>query len=147
MAQAAAKPTLMHASCVALSPAAGLLIMGPSGSGKSTLALELMARGAHLVSDDQTQVSCAPGGEALTASAPDTISGMIEARGIGLLAAETLAQAMLKGVVDLSRVETERLPPFRTITLQGIRLPVMYKVDSPAFAPALLQWLKGGRRA
>ena len=55
MADRSTDPDTIHASAVALGPV-GLLIMGASGSGKSSLALELMARGAKLVADDQVVV-------------------------------------------------------------------------------------------
>lgn len=135
----------LHASCVALDERSGLLILGPAGAGKSTLALELMAYGATLVSDDGVEITRE--GDAVTASAPAAISGMIEARGIGLLSAATLPRARLTGVVDLSHPETERLPPERTENLLGIPLPLIYRVEGAHFAPALIQWLKGGRRA
>jgi len=146
---------ILHASCVALDDATGLLILGPSGSGKSTLALELMALGAVLVSDDRTilrrdgqhDAGHAPQPQTLTATAPDTISGMIEARGVGLLRAEPLPAATLRGVVDLSQVETDRLPLRREKALIGVSIPLFYRVDGPQFAPALIQWLKGGRCA
>ncbi|PZX12141.1 HPr kinase/phosphorylase [Celeribacter halophilus] len=138
---------ILHASCVALDEATGLLILGPSGSGKSTLALELMALGAVLVSDDRTHVRCDPKAQTLTAIAPDTISGMIEARGVGLLRAEPLPAAILRGVVDLSQVETDRLPLRREKALINVSIPLFYRVDGPQFAPALIQWLKGGRCA
>ncbi|WP_417246301.1 HPr kinase/phosphorylase [Celeribacter sp.] len=138
---------ILHASCVALDDATGLLILGPSGSGKSTLALELMALGAVLVSDDRTHVRSDPKTQTLTATAPDTIAGMIEARGVGLLRAEALPAATLRGVVDLSQVETDRLPLRREKALINVSIPLFYRVDGPQFAPALIQWLKGGRCA
>lgn len=150
MAQAASdlhthKPHLKHASCVALDARAALLIIGDSGSGKSTLALSLMALGAHLVADDQTELTVVDG--QIHARAPSTIAGKIEARGVGLLAAQPLARAIVRGVVDLSRVETDRLPPHHSTDLLGIALPLLLRVEGPHFAPALIQWLKGGRLA
>ena len=49
-------PLILHATAVAVA-GRGLLIRGASGSGKSGLALEMMARGAQLVSDDRVIVS------------------------------------------------------------------------------------------
>lgn len=138
-------PLNLHASCVAFGDR-GLLILGPSGSGKSTLALELMAYGATLVSDDRTVLSKSDK-EGLIATAPAPISGMIEARGMGLLAAGTIPAARIWGLVDLSQVERERLPPPRERVLIGVPIPLFFKVEGRHFAPALLQWLKGGRRA
>lgn len=137
----------LHASCVALGAENGLLIVGPSGSGKSALCLTLMALGARLVSDDRTFLKRDPDANYLTAEAPETIAGMIEARGFGLLKSECLSQVRLRGVVDMAQVETERLPPRREKALIGVSIPLFYRVDGPHFAPALIQWLKGGRCA
>ena len=67
----------IHASAVALD-GRGLLILGAAGSGKSALALELMARGARLVSDDQVALSVEGG--RLIARAPAAIRGRIETK-------------------------------------------------------------------
>ena len=72
---------LIHATTVQLG-AHGVLIIGPSGSGKSDLALRLIGEGALLVSDDQTRLTLKDG--RLIATAPATIAGRIEARGIGI---------------------------------------------------------------
>ncbi|WP_434289336.1 HPr kinase/phosphorylase [Celeribacter sp. SCSIO 80788] len=138
-------PLNLHASCVALDENAALLITGPSGCGKSTLALTLMGFGAHLVADDRTELTRA--GDTLIAKAPETISGMIEARGVGLLSAPALSHARIRAVVDLSQTEPNRLPPARETALIGVSIPVFFKVEGPGFAPALIQWLKGGRCA
>jgi len=138
-------PLNLHASCVAYGDTRGLLILGPSGSGKSTLALELMAYGATLVSDDRTILTKSEDG--LIATAPAPISGMIEARGMGLLAAQTIPAARICGLADLSQVEMERLPPRRERVLIGVPIPLFFKVEGRHFAPALVQWLKGGRCA
>ena len=63
-----------------------MLITGPSGSGKSDLALRLLDRGFTLVSDDQTIVR--RDGDRLIASAPPTIAGKLEIRGIGIVEME-----------------------------------------------------------
>lgn len=135
---------LLHASCVALGPAA-VLILGPSGSGKSALALQLMAMGCALVSDDRTEITLRD--SAVVASAPGAIRGLIEARGVGLLTAEVRSEATVRLVVDLALAETERLPPARRITLLGHDLPLVHRVDSAHFPAAILQYLKGGRSA
>nr|WP_319249027.1 serine kinase [uncultured Celeribacter sp.] len=140
----ALKSENLHACCVALDASRALLICGPSGSGKSSLALGLMALGARLVADDRTIVHADAEGR-LWAEAPETIFGMIEARGLGLLSATALQQAEIKGIVDLARTEPERLPPCRETALMGVTVPLMYQVEGPQFAPALIQWLKGGR--
>jgi HPr kinase/phosphorylase len=136
--------TSIHASCVALN-GRGALILGPSGSGKSALSLHLMAMGCALVSDDQTIL--VPQDGVLTASAPAALSGRIEARGIGLLAAEPCAAACIILVIDLAQVETDRLPPERRITIQGCTVPLVHRVESAHFPAAILQYLRGGRSA
>ena len=141
----AAKGTLLHATCVALTPDADVLITGPSGSGKSTLALTMMALGTTLVSDDQTFVRADSGG--LIATAPATIKGQIEARGLGILAAHVFDHCRIRAVVDLSQSEEDRLPPERKQRVVGVSIPLFYRVDGPQFAPSLIQWLKGGRVA
>lgn len=135
---------VLHASCVAVEDRA-VLITGCSGSGKSALALTLLAYGASLVADDRTIVERK--GPALVASAPAPIHGLIEARGVGLLYAQTVDRCQVTLVVDLDQVETNRLPENRKITLCGCDLPLLHKVESPHFAPGILQYLKMGRKA
>lgn len=135
---------ILHASCVALARR-GVLIFGPSGSGKSGLALQLMALGCELVADDRTAVATRDG--VAVATAPEVIRGKIEARGVGLLRAETLAVARLALTVDLAHLESERLPPLRTHSVLGVELPLLHRVESPHFPAAILQYLKAGRAA
>jgi HPr kinase/phosphorylase len=104
-----------------------------------------MACGAALVADDRVALSLRDGVPWL--SAPPGITGMIEARHIGLLSAETAPGAWLALVVDLSLTETDRLPPRREVAVLGHAIPLVHKVESAHFAPAILQYLKGGRCA
>lgn len=134
-----------HGSAVALGARAAL-ILGPSGSGKSGLALELMALGAGLVADDRVVLSCEAEGVPM-ARAPEALHGLIEARGVGLLRADPVETAIVTLVVDLGTVETERLPLERRIDVLGHTVPLVHKVESPHFAPAILQYLKRGRSA
>ncbi|WP_318843215.1 HPr kinase/phosphorylase [Gemmobacter serpentinus] len=134
---------ILHGSCVALN-GNGLLILGSSGAGKSTLALALMAMGAQLVADDRVVV--ARDGDALIACAPAALSGMVEARGIGLLGATPLPQARLHLVVDLDQTEPDRLPPRREISLLACRLPLVLGKSLPHLSIGLAQYLRGGRR-
>ncbi len=96
----------VHATTVARDGRAVLLV-GPSGSGKSDLALRLMDRGFLLVSDDRTLL--ARQGDKLIASAPATIAGKMEVRGIGIIDVEAAGDTPVALVVDL--------------TEQGARLP------------------------
>jgi HPr kinase/phosphorylase len=139
-----AAPLRLHASTVALDGRA-VVISGISGSGKSALALQLMAYGATLVSDDQTLLELRDG--RLTAFAPDAIRGRIEARGVGLLAAQGADRAEVVLAVDMDRDETDRLPPERRITWLGVSVPLVLRVQSGHFAAAIVQYLKAGRVA
>ena len=136
-------PVVMHASAVAMQ-GRGLLIKGASGAGKSGLALELMALGATLVADDRTILR--RDGPASRLSCPAPISGLIEARGLGLLHADTVQGATLWAVVDLDETETERLPPRRHTQLLGIQVSLVHNVPSRSFPAALLQYLLRGRK-
>jgi serine kinase of HPr protein (carbohydrate metabolism regulator) len=96
----------LHASTVALNGRA-VLISGPSGSGKSDLALRLLDRGFTLVSDDQTIVR--KDGDRLLASAPPTIHGRMEIRGIGIVEMETVGDVPVALFVELTS-DIQRIP-------------------------------------
>ena len=133
---------IVHASGVALDGRAVLIRVAPGG-GKSSLALQLMALGLTLVADDRTAVAAADGWP--IARAPASTKGLIEARGVGILAADTAAAARIVLVVDLDRVETDRLPGDRFADILGVPVPLLHKVDSLHFAAAILQYMKSGR--
>ncbi|MFN5996087.1 MAG: HPr kinase/phosphorylase [Paracoccaceae bacterium] len=135
----------LHATCVAVE-GQGLLILGSSGSGKSALALKLISRGAVLVSDDRTTVTRE--GDRLVASCPNPdLSGLIEARGIGLLRAPSQPSVPLTLTADLGQAETDRLPPFRRVTILGISLSLVLQVQNDHFPDALMLYLRHGRQA
>jgi len=136
------KPVVLHATTVALDNKA-LVITGPSGSGKSGLALQLLALGADLVSDDQTILSPQADGPPV-ASAPETLNGMIEARGVGLMAVTPAPPTQVIAVVDLGTIEAARMPARQTTKLAGASVPLLHKVESEHFPAALLQYLKSG---
>jgi hypothetical protein len=96
----------IHASCVAVG-GKGVLLLGPSGAGKSTLALQLIDGGAKLVADDRCDLSARRG--KLYAAAPASLAGLIELRGIGIVA---MAHAKSVGVVMAVRLgrSRQRLP-------------------------------------
>jgi HPr kinase/phosphorylase len=133
----------LHASCVSVE-GRGVLITGPSGSGKSSLALALMAYGARLVADDRTTLAL--DGDNLVATCPPTISGMIEARGLGILNADALPRAPIGLVVDLSQTEGLRLPAHRNVTYLGRMVPLVLGQATPHFPAALWHYIRAGRR-
>ena len=136
---------ILHASCVAVD-GRGLLILGPSGAGKSALAIRLLALGARLVSDDRTRIEARE--DCLSASCPTpALQGMIEARGLGILRAPAVDSATLTLAVDLGQPETDRLPPFRTVTILGIPLPLVLHPQNDHFPDALMLYLRHGRQA
>jgi len=73
----------IHASCVSI-VGLGVLLLGASGAGKSALALRLIDGGAELVADDRCNLFARRG--KLYASAPASIAGLLELRGIGIVA-------------------------------------------------------------
>ncbi|MBD0864727.1 MAG: HPr kinase/phosphatase C-terminal domain-containing protein [Rhodobacteraceae bacterium] len=135
--------TIWHAGCVAFS-GRSLVITGASGTGKSALTLTLMAYGAGLVADDRVRLERV--GSTITARAPDMISGLIEARFVGLLNAEPILSATVAAIVDLNQIEPDRLPPSRHTTVLGQSVPLFHRAPDPIFAPALMQFLKAGRK-
>ncbi len=112
----------IHASAVAIGGRA-VLIGGLSGRGKSDLALRLIDRGAALVSDDYVFVRRQ--GDRLVASAPPTIAGKIEVRGVGLVDFPAETEVPVALFVDLDATP-ERLPEAgEQRTLAGIAIPVV----------------------
>jgi serine kinase of HPr protein (carbohydrate metabolism regulator) len=113
---------MVHASTVAIGGRA-VLLTGPSGAGKSDLALRLLDRGFSLVSDDQTLIQRQ--GDMLIASAPPTIAGKLEVRGIGIVDMEALEKVPLALIVELTG-EFDRLPEDnRERQILGVQLPLI----------------------
>lgn len=133
-----------HATTVALGDR-GALILGPSGSGKSGLALQLMALGARLVADDRTILTVVAGG--LIATCPPALRGRIEARGIGILNAEPVESAAITLAINLGESGAERLPPQRSIVIEGVTIPLVRGSGSAHFPAAVIQLLRAGRFA
>ena len=131
--------TILHASAVSCAGKA-VVFTGQSGSGKSGMALEMMALGGVLVSDDRTVVSLEHG--QVYASAPVAIKGLIEARGVGILSAQSVGPVAVSLVVDMSILETARLPPERETIILAQSLPLLYKVENRYFPAAILQYLR-----
>ena len=96
----------VHATTVAISGRA-VLITGPSGAGKSDLALRLIDGGFILVSDDRTVLTRSD--DRLLASAPATIAGKLEVRGIGIVDMPIVDGVPVALLVELTS-EIQRLP-------------------------------------
>ena len=101
----------------------GVMILGPSGAGKSDLALRLIGRGWRLVADDYVHVFAS--GAGLYVTAPETIRGRIEARGLGIIGACVQGVVRLVLAVDLVESAPERLPDPETRRLAGRALPLL----------------------
>ena len=126
----------LHASCVAMEGRA-VLIAGPSGSGKSDLALRMLDRGFTLVSDDRT-IICKQAGK-LIATAPDTIKGKLEVRGIGIIDVEQVQEVPVALMIELA-TEIERLPDdSRERVILGIGVPLINVDGRAASAPSKVQ--------
>ena len=112
----------LHCSTVAKDGRA-VLITGPSGSGKSDLSLRLFDRGFSLVSDDQTIVR--KDGDRLLASAPPTIAGKLEVRGIGIVEMERVANVPIALIVELTG-QIQRMPDdSRERPILGVKVPLV----------------------
>lgn len=121
---------LLHATAVAIDGRA-VLITGRSGAGKSDLALRLIDRGAVLVADDRSL--CARTDGILYASAPATIAGRIEVRGIGILPLPHVERAPVALIVAIADAP-ERMPdaPARR-RIAGVDIP---EIALPALEPS-----------
>lgn len=133
----------IHATCVGVNNRA-IVIVGASGSGKSSLALQLIALGAQLISDDRTILTRRT--NTLEASCPATITGLIEARGVGILRLPSIGATPVALVVDLDKTEEARLPDQHEIDLLGVTLPCLWNATSSHFAPAILYYIASGVR-
>jgi serine kinase of HPr protein (carbohydrate metabolism regulator) len=91
-------------------PGLGVLLLGPSGAGKSDLALRLIAAGAVLVADDRTELYVQR--RALFARPPARIAGLLEVRGVGILAVPHAPRVRIGLAVDLAGT-VRRLPETR----------------------------------
>jgi serine kinase of HPr protein (carbohydrate metabolism regulator) len=113
--------TTIHATCVDID-GLGVLLRGPSGSGKSDLALRLIDAGAQLVSDDYTVLEVR--GDRLIGTAPQSIKGMLEVRGVGILPMPVKARSVIAMVADLvTDGEIERLPDPDAAVIDGVVVP------------------------
>ena len=107
----------------------GVLLTGRSGAGKSDLALRLIGRGAELVADDRTDLFLDRG--KLLAKAPAAIAGLLEVRGVGILALPWTAKAPIGLVVRLGKA------PARLPEPEFFRPPAALALKPKAFPPVI----------
>ena len=127
----------------------GALIEGPSGIGKSDLALRCLAAGLRLVSDDRTVVWSSGG--RLFGACPAPIAGLIEARGLGLVAQTFRPFTEIHLVVRCvgAGQSIERMPEFASQAILGVDLPTLdlHPLESSSHVKLIhvLSPLGGGR--
>ena len=140
---------LIHGTCIAIG-AEGVLLVGKPGSGKSDLALRLIDQSgsglsgiqktAQLVADDQVIIRKVGG--ALVASAPASLKGKLEIRGLGIAELSVAAQVRLRLAVRLTpSAEIERLPDLDRgrMDILGLAVPLILLDPLNASAPARLR--------
>ena len=140
---------LIHGTCIAIG-AEGVLLVGKPGSGKSDLALRLIDQSggglsgiqktAQLVADDQVIIRKVDG--ALVASAPASLKGKLEIRGLGIAELSVAAQVRLRLAVRLTpSAEIERLPDLDRghMDILGLAVPLILLDPLNASAPARLR--------
>jgi HPr kinase/phosphorylase len=140
---------LVHATAVALGGATApfgaatetaVLLIGDSGAGKSDVALRLIAAGAKLISDDQTELFIDEG--CVFADAPKSISGAMEIRGVGIIGLEKAPASPLILAVRLAAgVKVPRLPEPAFYTLPprlqaNVKLPLLTLDGADPSTPA-----------
>lgn len=115
----------------------GVLIEGSSGAGKSDLALRALDAGWSLVADDRTLVWASAG--RLWGRAPDVLAGLIEARGLGVIAVPRRAFAPIALAARcVGTDQVERTPDPAVLTLFDLPVPLIAIAAHEPSAPAKL---------
>jgi serine kinase of HPr protein (carbohydrate metabolism regulator) len=100
----------------------GVLIEGPSGAGKSDLALRALDHGFRLVADDRVLVWT--DGKRLWGRAPDALNGLMEVRGVDVLALQT--PLPFCEIVLMARLGSpDRIPDSATETILELPIPLV----------------------
>ena len=82
LTEALAPSTAIHA-CLLEIFGLGVILLGESGIGKSEISLDLIKKGHRLIADDRVNIRAVRG--KLIGSCPESIAGMMEVRGIGII--------------------------------------------------------------
>lgn len=128
---------IAHAGLIAARAAGawrGVLIEGPSGAGKSGLALRALSEGFRLVADDRV-VLWRSGGR-LYGRAPESLSGLMEVRGVDVVPVTPLAFAEVALVARLG--PAERIPGPAFADILGLQVPLIILDPGESAAPAKL---------
>ena len=142
---------IRHAGLVATRRAGrwrGALIEGPSGTGKSDLAIRMMANGFRVVADDRVIVWKSNG--RLYGKAPEALSGLLEARGVGIVPQTPLNLCEIVLLVECRREPgaVERIPEAAHEEVLGVKLPRIelwpFEAAGPAKLRRALEYLGGG---
>ena len=82
-----------------------------------------MDTGARLVADDQVEIQALSG--RLRAVAPETLDGLMEVRGVGVINMPTIASVEVGLVIELMPSEdVPRMPEPSHTEIEGVRLPL-----------------------
>ncbi len=127
----------IHATAVQIN-GSGILLRGSSGSGKSDLALRLLDQGAVLIADDQVQ--CQKRDGAVFLSAPASLAGLIEIRGLGLMRFPFVSDVVLRLVVDLvPQEQVPRMPEAAFAQICDVSTPCFQLCPRQASAPVKIK--------
>ena len=114
----------LHASCVQLG-GVGVVLLGASGAGKSDLALRLIDAGALLVADDRLLVE--HGEMELVGRPAETLAGLLEVRGVGILRLPYCPVSPLGLVVELDGTKSViRMPKPASYNLLGTEVRFLH---------------------
>ncbi len=142
--------TNLHGTCLAVGEY-GVLLLGPSGSGKSDLALRMLDAPGHgvatdliptrLVADDQVMVRRVD--DHLIASAPPSLKGLIEVRGLGIISTsavhDEIVLSLALRLIANGKIERMPNPEGCQIDILGVVLPLLEVAPFHASAPAFVR--------
>ncbi len=112
----------IYATCVSFN-SKGILLLGASGSGKSDIALRLIfSHNCTLIADDRVDLLQANG--QILASPPQSLQGLLEVRGLGIVNYPFIASIPVKVVVQLTSEVIERMPKPEFWDFENIKIPL-----------------------